>query len=83
MIDILQIKVKAIVSDAGGIYIGCMMGKDNHQLVLFNSRQTGATLASPLQYILDYGPGVVRQHIERSNLRFIVDGSQAAAPMPS
>ena len=66
MLDILRDKAKDIVREDQADYLG-----DMHQLILFPSRQTRATLAIHIDRVLDGGSAAVRAHIAESNTRFI------------
>ena len=65
MLDILRDKAKAIVREAQADYLG-----DMHQLILFQLRQTRATLAMHIDKVLDGGSAAVREHIAEFNARF-------------
>lgn len=67
MLDMLKDRAKKIILDAGAEYIGPF---DGTRLVLFNSRQTGSTLALRMETILIGGVEAVQQHVKASNARF-------------
>jgi hypothetical protein len=69
MLEILRDKAKLIIREARAEYIGTM-----HRLILFRSRETGATLAMHIDRILDGGPAAVREHIRQSDTRFQTRG---------
>ena len=54
---------KRIIEEAGGVYVPGMLGN----LVLFNSAETGSTLALPEDRLT---VDTVRKHIVESNARF-------------
>ena len=65
MLDIVKKRARAHVEAAGGRYVGTL-----ERLVLFNSRESGSTLALPISEVLNGGPAAVRAHILESNRRF-------------
>ena len=64
--------IRQMVLEGGGQYVGIHKGTCNGKrispdLVLFNSPQTGSTLALPISKL---SANAVRQHISKSNARF-------------
>jgi hypothetical protein len=64
MLEILRDKAKSILRQSNAEYLGTM-----RRLILFRSRETGATLAMHIDRILDGGPAAVREHIRESDAR--------------
>jgi hypothetical protein len=64
------------VEQGGGVYVGIQRGVVSPEgkqvtpdLVLFNSKETGSTLALPTNRIT---PEAVRRHIAESNAKFLL-----------
>lgn len=70
MIDLVREVVAKIILESGADYVGRL-----DRLIMFQSRQTGSTLAMPVNEILMGGKQAVQAHINESNTRF-ADGTK-------
>jgi hypothetical protein len=80
MVDIMKEMVMARVEKGGGQFVS-VWEVNEMRLILFNSPQTGSTLALTVDQVMDGGEGAVRECIAESDAKFAAGAT--SAPMPA